>query len=326
MNRRELLLGGLAAGTLAGNCKAVAQTKYPTRPIRVVIISVAGGVNDVLGRMWAEEVRPSLGTVIMDNRGGGGGLIGANEAAKSAPDGYTLLLGSTTTHVVLPLLSKPAYDPFKDFIGMSVFAVTATCIVVHPSLPVNSLVELIGYAKANPGKLSRGSTGTGSLNFLTGELFARLAGGLELVHVPYRGMGQAVADLVSGQVPVFTPNITGQILELHRAGKVKILAVNAPIRLQIAPELPTAIEAGLPGMISENFYGMFAPNGTAPDILAQIESATRAAMADEQFKKQLIKGGFEPRFVFGAADTLRYVKEDYARWEPILRDSGIKVE
>ena len=330
ITRRGLLESGLCVAATAGlplASTAMAQGSYPNRPIRLVIISVAGDVMDVLGRIWAEEVKSSLGTVVMDNRPGAGGLIGANEAMRAAADGYTLLLGSTTTHVVLPLLARGVlYDPFKDFVGASIFSIASTCITVHPSVPVKTLSELIAYAKKNPGKLSRGSTGMGSLNHLAGELFVHLGGDLKITHIPYKGMGQAMSDLLSGEVPVFTPNLTSQILELHRLGKVRILAVNADQRVQLAPDLPTAAEEGLPGMVAKNFQGIFARSETPKEVLELIERTMRTSMASESFKKTLLKNGYEPQFVFGAADTGRFVKEDFDHWAPIIKRAGITLD
>jgi tripartite-type tricarboxylate transporter receptor subunit TctC len=190
MNWRNVLLLGALITALPwlALAQARAQESYPSRPIRLVIPSVPGGVHDVIGRLWAERVKAILGTIVIDNRGGGGGVIGANDVAHSLPDGYSILLGSTSTQVLSPAaMGQPPYDPMMSFTGVSVFSFSSTSIVVNPTAPVHSLKELIAYAKANPGKLSYGSAGNGSITNMAGELFKRLGGGLDIVHIPYKG-------------------------------------------------------------------------------------------------------------------------------------------
>jgi len=251
MRRRDALLLAMTAA-VAPPWPAFAQEQYPSRPIRLVIPSVPAGVHDVIGRLWAERVKPILGTIVIDNRGGGGGVIGANDVAHSKPDGYSILLGSTSTQVLSPAaMAQPPYDPVKSFAGVSVFSFSSTSIVVNPALPVHSLQELIAYAKTNPGKLSYGSAGNGSITNMADELFKRLAGGLDIVHIPYKGIGQGVTDLISGTIPMFSANATAQILDLARAGKVRILSVNSSERIKAATDIPTSIEAGLPGMVAQ---------------------------------------------------------------------------
>jgi tripartite-type tricarboxylate transporter receptor subunit TctC len=186
VKRSGMLALGLLAAAMSASTPACPQERYPVRPVRLVIPSVPAGVHDVIGRVWAERVKPQFGAIVIDNRGGGAGSIGANDVAHSAPDGYSILLGSTTTHVlVTPVMANPPYDPVKDFSAVTVFAYSSTSIVVNPSVPVHTLAELIAYAKANPGKLSCGSAGIGSITHLAGEYFKQLAGGL--VAVPYKG-------------------------------------------------------------------------------------------------------------------------------------------
>ena len=189
MKQSGMLVIGLLAAAVSAAMPAVAQERYPLRPVRLVIPSVPAGVHDVIGRVWAERVKPLFGAIVIDNRGGGAGSIGANDVAHSPPDGYSILLGSTTTHVlVTPVMANPPYDPVKDFSAVTVFAYSSTSIVVNPSVPARTLAELIAYAKANPGKLSYGSAGTGSITHIAGEHFKQLAGGLEIVAVPYKGI------------------------------------------------------------------------------------------------------------------------------------------
>ena len=282
MNRRDLLalaLASLPASALTP-LAAVAQGKYPERPIKLMVAFSAGGVNDVVGRQWAERVRTLLGTVYVENQGGGSGTIATGEVARAAADGHTLLLGSTSTMVLNPMtMAKVPYDPAKDFVPIAILAVSTTSIVVHASVPAKTLKELIAYAKANPGKLSYGSAGAGTMSNLSGELFKQLTGLNDLVHIPYKGAGPGITDLVSGHIPMMTPNVTGQLLELNRAGKIRILAVNGAQRLTAAPYIPTAIEEGVPGMIGLLFLGLFAPAATPKPIVDRIAAASRAAIS-----------------------------------------------
>ena len=327
MRRPDARMLGLLAASIALAVTAVAQERYPARPIRLVIPSVPAGVHDVIGRVWAEKVKPQLGIVVIDNRGGGGGLIGANDVAHAQPDGYSILLGSTTTHVLLtPAMANPPYDPVRDFSAVAVFAASSTSVVINASVPARTLAELISYAKANPGKLSYGSAGNGSITNLAGELFKLRAGGLDIVHVPYKGIGQGVSDLIGGQIPMLSANATAQILDLHRAGKIRILAVNARTRVESAPDIPTAIEAGLPDMVAQTTFGVFAPAGTPRPILQRINAVSQDAMADPQFQNELLRLGFEPVLDVGPDKAAGVFQEELARWTPILKATSTKAE
>src|SRR5262245_3483244 len=323
--RRNVLVLGLLAVAIAG--PALAQDRYPTRPVRLAIPAVAGGVHDVIGRVWAEKIKPHFGTVVIDNRGGGGGLIAATDVARSAPDGYSLLMGSTTTHVLITaVLANPPYDPVKDFSAVTVFAYSSTSVVVHPSVPARTLAELIAYAKANPGKLSYGSAGNGSITNLAGELFKQRAGALDIVHVPYKGIGQVLVDVLSGQLPMMSANATAQILELHRAGKVRILSVNAESRIKSAPEIPTSIESGLPGMVAQTTFGIFAPAGTPRPIVERLNTVTQQVMADAAFQNELLTKGFEPLLDIGPDKAASIFQDELVRWTPILKTVSTKPE
>jgi tripartite-type tricarboxylate transporter receptor subunit TctC len=329
MRRADARLFGLIAASLAITigAPALAQEHYPARPIRLVIPSVPAGVHDVIGRVWAEKVKSQLGTIVIDNRGGGGGLIGANDIAHAPPDGYNILLGSTTTHVLItPVMANPPYDPVKDFSAIAVFALSSTSIVINPALPVRMLKELIDYAKANPGKLSYGSAGNGSITNLAGELFKQRAGGLDIVHVPYKGIGQAVGDLIGGQIPMLSANATAQILDLHRAGKLRILSVNSQTRVRSAPDIPTSIEAGLPGMLAQTTFGVFAPAGTPRPLLERINAVTQQAMTDESFQNELLRLGFEPVLGVGPDQAAGVFQDELVRWTPILKTVTTKPE
>ncbi len=209
---------------------------------------------------------------------------------------------------------------------IAVITASYTSIAVTPSLPVRTLRELIEHAKANPGKLSYGSAGVGSMSQMTGELFKTLAGGLDIVHVPYKGAGPGIADLISGHIPILTPNATGQVLDLHKSGKIRVLAVNADARLKGAPEIPTAIEAGLPDMRVLFFCGLFAPAATPRAIVDRINQATQLVLRDETFQARLRQLGYEPMLDQGPEQSERFIKEEQARWTPIVRASGAKLE
>jgi tripartite-type tricarboxylate transporter receptor subunit TctC len=287
----------------------------------------AGGVNDVDGRQWAERVRTLLGTVYVENQGGGSGTIATGDVARAAGDGYTILLGSTSTMVLNPMtMAKVPYDPAKDFVPIAIIAVSTTSIVVHSSVPVKTLNELIAYAKANPGKLSYGSAGAGTMSNLSGELFKQLTGLNDVVHIPYKGAGPGITDLVSGHIPMMTPNVTGQLLELHRAGKIRILAVNGAQRLTAAPDIPTAIEQGVPGMIGLLFLGLFAPASTPKPIVDRITEATHTAMENPEFQQVLISSGLEAMPDSNSQKARQFMEEEIARWGPVVKASGFKVE
>ena len=214
----------------------------------------------------------------------------------------------------------------KDLEPIFNIAVSAFGLVINPLVPAKTLKEFIDYVKANRGKLSYGHAGVGSLNHLTGEMFKSLAGIPDLVQVPYRGTGPATADAISGQVAMVIPAVTGQLLEFHQTGKLRILAVTSPRRLIAAPEIPTAVEAGLPGMISQQSIGLFAPAGTPKAIIEQIAQATRTALAERSYQQMLIESGFEPDTDSTPERFRHLVKDDLARWAPIVKAIGLKLD
>ncbi len=327
MNRRIVSIAALATACAlaAVFSQSLAQDRYPNRPIRLVVASAPGGVHDVIARLWADGLNPSFGTIVIDNRGGGGGVIGIHEAQRAAPDGYNLLLGSNSTHILIPLISKQAgFDPRKDFDLATVFSITATAIAVEPGSPFRTLKQLIDAAKANPGKFSFAHAGVGSISHVAGEMFKQLAGGLDILPVPYKGMGPAQMDVVNGTVSMFVPNITGAVIGLHHGDKIRILAVNAPTRHPGMPEIPTAIESGLAGMITQNFFGIYAPAGTPKAFLDRINEATQQALADRGFQDRLAKAAFDPVRGLGPEQSKAYVAEEFDRWRKVVEAAGIK--
>jgi tripartite-type tricarboxylate transporter receptor subunit TctC len=329
MQRRDAIALGLAAlsARALAPLRAFAQSRYPERPIRLVIPFTPGGVNDTIGRPWANKMKTLLGTVVVENIGGAGSSLGAAQVARAAPDGYTLLQGGAGSHVINPIATEhPLYDPIKDFEAISILGVTGLAIVVHPALPVATLQELIAYARANSGKLSFGSAGVGSMTHLTGELLKSLMHAPDMVHIPYKGGGQLITDLIGGQIQLIAQSVTGQVIELNRTGKLRMLAVTSPARLIAAPDIPTAVEAGLPGMVSQNFIGLFAPARTPRAIVEQIAQATRSAMADREFQQAFVASGFEPYVDSSPDKAKRFVEDEIARWTPIIKAIGLKLE
>jgi tripartite-type tricarboxylate transporter receptor subunit TctC len=319
MLRRDFLAGGSAA--LAGlvPIAGLTQSGYPTKPIHLVVPTSAGGVHDVIGRIWADRVKSTLNTIIIENRAGGGSSIALNYVTQQPADGHLLLVGSTSTLVLREGGNNRAYDAVKDIRSVSIVATTSTSIAVSPSLPVGSVKELIDYVRANPGKLSYGSGGVGAITHITPELFKRRAGGLDILHVPYRGIAPAMNDLLGGQIAVIFPNITAQVVALHRSGKLRILAVNAPARLEAAPDIPTAQEEGLDGFVSQIFFGIFAAIGTPTPILERLNEVTQVEWADKSFQAKLVESGFEPMLGFGPERSDQYLREEFAKWGPIVQ-------
>jgi tripartite-type tricarboxylate transporter receptor subunit TctC len=327
MKRRDVLAGlATLTGCALAPCAGLAQAKYPDRAIKLIVPFAPGGVNDAVARLWAERMKAMLGSVYIENQGGAGGAVGALAVARAQPDGYTLLLGGAGALVLNPIGTiKPLYDPIKDFEPIAMLAVPALTIVVNPSVPVHTLKELIAYAKANPGKLAYGSAGAGSMTHLAGELFKSLAATPDIIHVPYKGSGPSLGDVVSGHVPIVVANITSQVLELHNTAKLRMLFVTAHDRLVAAPDIPTAVEAGLPGMIAVNFTGLFAPRGTPKPIIEQIAAATDKVMEDDDFRAMLIASGLEPYRHSTPEKTRQFVEQDIARWTPVFRSIGLKL-
>lgn len=325
--KTQLLLNLGAAGALSfAMALPAAAQKFPERPVRLIVPFAPGGQNDLVGRMWAQKVAPILGQVIVENRGGAGGTIGSTEVARAKPDGHTLLLGNTTTVVINPVaMTRPAYDPLKDLAPISIITTVPTVIVVHPSMPAKTLKQLIVFAKAHPGKLSYGSAGAGSITNLTGELLKIKGGDLDIVHIPYKGAGPGLTDLIAGHIPVYTPILSAGPLEYHRSGRLRMLAVCSEQRVFVAPGIPTAIEAGLPGMVVENFNAVLAPGGTPKAVIDQLNAATLKAIADAEFQKNLRDAGANPVTDSTPEQAARFIQGEIRRWTPVIRRTGFKI-
>jgi tripartite-type tricarboxylate transporter receptor subunit TctC len=325
--RREFLRLSSGAAALALIANPARAALYPDHPVRLVLPFPPGGVFDIVGRPWADKVKTSLGTVFVDNQPGAGGSLAAQLVAHAAPDGYTIFLGSSSIHLAeMVLREHPLIDPMKDLTTISMVAFTGFGIVVHPSVPAQNLKELIAYVKANPGKLSYGTPGAGTMNHLSGEMLKSLTEIKDLPHVPYRGAGPGMADLIAGQIPIFIPAMTSQVLEFHRTGRLRLLAITNPNRLPIAPEIPTASESGVPGLITQQLLALFAPAGTPQTIVAQIAAANATAMADKAYTQSLVDAAVIPVTDWTTEKFNKFIKEEVVRWTPLVKEIGVKLD
>ena len=319
---RRTLLGGASLLVLAAPLQA--QT-YPSRPIRFIVPFAAGaGVLDIMARIVGQHLGTATGQqVVIDNRPGAGGNVGAEVAAKATPDGYTMLMGAVALVVSPYLYAKLPFDPLTDLVPVTQVNSAPLMLVVHPSLPVKSVAELIAYAKARPGQLNYGSGGVGATPFLATELFKSMAG-IDVTHVPYRGGAPALADLVAGQLSFMIENVPGT-LPLVRDGKLRALAITSRQRLALVPDLLTMEEAGVPGYEMIGWNGIFVPKATPPEIVTRLNAELVKVLRSADVSEQLAKLGAVPvgdsPEQFGA-----FVKAESARWGKIIKDLGIKPE
>lgn len=328
MDRRVFLAtAGIAAGhSLVAPRLSMAQGTYPNRPVRLIIPFAPGGQTDILGRRFAQKLEAACGqSVVPENKGGAGGTIGSLEVVRAAPDGYTLEIGTSSTHSISPfIMAKQPYDPVKDFTSIALLGIIPMVIVVHPSVPAKNLKELIALVKANPNKYAYGSAGVGSINHLTGEMFKTQAGGLDLPHVPYKGSGASVQDLIGGQIPVLMATFSS-VESAHKAGRVRILAVTVEKRLAIAPDIPTAIESGLPDMVSYTFNALFGPPAMPAAIVKYLGDQSHKIMSDAVFQKDLQGLAIDPVTDSTPESTTKFVRDQVDRFAPIIKASGIQV-
>jgi tripartite-type tricarboxylate transporter receptor subunit TctC len=298
---------------------------YPVRPVRIIVPTVAGGTVDVITRLLANDLSARLGTsFFVDNRSGAGNTLGSREAARSDPDGYTLLMSSASGQVVSPLVYKTIdYDPIRSFAPIGLVAEGSIILVVNPALAFKSLPELVLYAKANPGKLNYGSAGTGSVPHLTGELFKSLAG-VDLVHVPYRGGALSIADVIGGNVQL-TFEASGPLLPHIREGRLRALAVTSKARIPDLPDVPTAAESGYPALVVTTWTGLFAPAGTDAAIISKLNAAINAGLRSSELQSALAKIGNVP--LGGSPETLaQMLMAEQQKWAPIVRALNLKAE
>lgn len=297
--------------------------EYPSRPITLVVPYTAGGGNDAMARIVAEKMSKTLGQrIVVENRGGAGGTIATRAVARSAPDGYTLVLGGTGTLAINPTLyANVGYDPRKDFAPVGLIATSALVVLVHPSVQAHSIAELIALARREPGKLDYASAGPGSGIHLAAELFASMAG-IKLTHIPYRGSAPALNDLLGGHVQIYFSSLPPAV-GIAGEGKVRALAVTGPQRSHVFPNLPTVAEAGLPGYEAVLHYGIAAPAGTPHAIIDKLNSALRDAVASEETRASLIATGAEP-MPSTPQEYAADIDREEAKWSAIVKDAGVK--
>jgi len=313
----SLLIAFFAAG-------ASPAQDYPSRPVRIVVPFAPGGSTDVLARLVGQKLGERSGQpVIVENRAGAGGNIGAEQVARSAPDGYTLLLGGVPHAISASLYSKLRYDLARDLTAIAEIASFPSAIVLHPSLPAHSVKELIALARARPGQLIFGSAGNGSPNHLALELFKTIAG-IDMVHVPYKGSGQLVGDLLAGQVQLASMGLPVAIPHVQ-SGKLTAIAVTGAARSSLLPDVPTVSEAGLPGFEVTSWYGVFGPAGLPAGIVAKLNSEIGSAVTAADIKERLAALGAEPS-VKSPDQFGRYVRQEITKWAKVVRDSGARAE
>jgi len=324
MKRRSLLAAGAAA--LAVPAIARADAKYPERTIRLVVPFAPAGPTDIIGRKVCEKITPLLGqTMIVENKAGAAGSIGAVEVKNAKADGYTLLFAPSSTHAINPTaFVKPAYDAVKDFTPISSVCVNPLVLVVHPSMP-DTVAGLVQEMKKNPGKYSYGSSGTGSIIHLAGEYFKREVGGLDVVHVPYRGSAPALQDLMSGQIAWMFETFS-TTLQPHRTGKVRVLAYAHAQRAAIAPEIPTMIEAGVPGYEAYTFNLILGPAGLPQPVVDTLDQASRKLMQDPEMVKFLQGIAAVPTTDTTPQRTAKFISDEIAKWAPVIRAAGVRIE
>ncbi len=321
--------GMLALAVAAVSCltplPAAAQA-WPAKPVRMVIPFPAGGATDIIGRTIAQKLGAALGQqVVVDNKPGAGGTIGADMVAKAAPDGYTILMATSSTHSIGPALNpKMPYDAFKDFAPVAQVANAPSVLVVGSSFPASTAQELVKLLKTNPGKYNFGSSGIGTYPHLAAEMFKWRAGGLFVVHIPYRGTGLVVTDLIAGQIAFLMDSIVSAQTHVA-AGRVRPLAVSGAQRSSSLPKVPTFAEVGVPGMDFSNWFGVFAPAGTPPDVVARLNRELNAIVKDPEVVMTLARSGAE---VAGGTPIqfAKVIRDEYDNWKDVIQRAGIRPE
>ncbi len=324
LSRRKLLLAGLAAGsTLASGAHAQG---FPARPLKLVIPYAPGGATDIMGRAIAQRLSDVIGqAVVIDNRGGAGGNIGADFVAKSAPDGYTLVMGTIGTHAINPsLYPTMPFDPVRDFAPVTLALTNQLVLLVTPSLPVRSVRELVAASRAPGARFNFGSAGNGSSHHLAGE-FLKLRAGVEMAHIPYKGSGPALTDLAAGNIQVLFGDIAGALPHI-KTGRVVPLAVGGSQRSSLLPDLPTVAEAtGLPGFDVSAWMGILAPAGTPPAIVAQLSTALNKVLGSTEIRERFASLGAEP--VGSSPEAFAdHIRSELRKWSELVSSSGVKLQ
>jgi tripartite-type tricarboxylate transporter receptor subunit TctC len=325
--RRTFLRLATGASVLPAALRIARAQTYPTRPIMMVVPYPPGGTTDVVGRLLSERMRASLGQpIIIESVSGANGSIGVGRVARAAPDGYTLVIGLKDTHVLNGAVFALPYDVLKDFEPVSLISNAPTLIVAKNALPANDLNGFVAWLKANPGKASQGTQGVGSGGHVEGTIFQNITG-TRFQFVPYRGAAPAVQDLVAGQIDLMFASTTNTLPQV-RAGRIKAYAVMAKSRLSVAPDIPTVEEAGLSGLYSSNWQGLWAPRGTPKIIIAKLNAAVMDALADQTVRQRLADLGQEifPRDQQTPEALGVLQKAEIDRWWPVIKAANIKAE
>jgi tripartite-type tricarboxylate transporter receptor subunit TctC len=310
-----------AAMVLAGLLATAFAQDYPNRPVRLIVPFPPGGSNDVVGRLVAMQLSTQLGQqVFVDNRGGAGGVIGTEACATAAPDGYTLCIISIA-HAVNPALHKLNYDPIKSFAPISIFATGPNVLAINPTLPVNSVKELVALAKQKPGELNYASAGVGSFQHLGGELF-KLSAGVNIVHVPYKGGGPAMQDVISGHVKIMFSSLI-QTTPFIKSGQLKALGTGGAKRTSVLPDVPTILEAGVPGYVADNWWGLAAPAGLPGPLVEKLYAASQAALKSPELLAAFEREGAAP-VTMTTAEFGDYIKDEIAKWGRVVKEGNIQ--
>jgi tripartite-type tricarboxylate transporter receptor subunit TctC len=326
LTRREMM-AGCAGGVVCGAASAVgSQGTYPVRTITLVVPYPAGGTTDLLGRLVADQLRADLGaTVVVENKPGAGTILAANQVAKAEPDGYTLLMATSTTLAInKTLYKKLPYDPLADFMPIALVAAVPFALIVNPAMPVNSLREFIAYARSMPGELSYGSAGNGSPQHLGAEML-KTAAGLDIKHVPYRGSVPAMQDVIGGHIHLMVIDLQPALPQI-RDNKLKVLGVTTARRIAAAPDLPTLAEAGLTGYELVAWQGVVAPAGVPRSIIDQLASQIAKLLSSPDLRTRLVEIALEPLTGSTPESFAAYVKSEVDRWAPIVKASGALLE
>jgi tripartite-type tricarboxylate transporter receptor subunit TctC len=298
---------------------------YPDKPIRVIVASPPGGGTDLSTRMFTPKFGEVLGQpIVVDNRGGGSGNIGAEAAARAAPDGYTLLTAAASLTSNPFVMKRVPYDLERDFAPVSMTVMVPNLLVSHPSLPSKNLKELVAFARARPGQLSYASAGVGSVPHLMMEFFLSM-GGLKMTHVPYKGAGPALVDVMGGHVPIMAANILSTLPHV-KAGRVRAYGVTSATRAAAAPEIPSIAEAGLPGYDAVQWFGLLAPAGTPREIIVRLHGAVVQALEDPATKKRFVSDGATPKPSASPEEFGAYIRGELKKWEKVIKAAGIKPE
>lgn len=328
LERRSLLAASAAAtGSLVSGWKpAAAQDRFPSRPMRIVVPFAAGGATDLFARKFAERATPLFTQpIIVENRGGAGGILGSSEVARAAPDGYTALFGTASTHGVNPtMMARPAYDAIRDFSHVAIVGTAPLVVAVHPSVQATNLREMVELVRARPGHYSYATAGVGTITQLAFE-WLKQTQNLDITHVPYRGSNPALMDVLAGNIPLFLETF-GPLINHHRAGRIRIIAVLSAQRSTSFPEIPTAEEVGYPGAEFGTFNVLSLPAGAPAGIVNSLNGTAMSTMRNETLQRDLRALAIEPVTDSTPESATAYVRAEIEKWAPLVRASGARID